>query len=102
MNITKVIIPAAGLGTRFLPYTKTIAKEMLPLGNKPAIQYIVEEGIASGLNQFFIIVNKEKVEIKSLYSIEENIKSLTNIETENNSKRAIEETSRLLADAPAR
>lgn len=76
MNITKVIIPAAGLGTRFLPYTKTIAKEMLPLGNKPAIQYIVEEGIASGLNQFFIIVNKEKVEIKNYFSHDKNIENI--------------------------
>ncbi|MDR3550429.1 MAG: sugar phosphate nucleotidyltransferase, partial [Candidatus Babeliales bacterium] len=64
MNINKVIIPAAGLGTRFLPYTKAIPKEMLPLGNKPAIQHIVQEGIDSGIKDFFIIISKEKTDIK--------------------------------------
>ena len=51
MDITKAIIPAAGLGTRFLPYTKAIPKEMLPLLNKPAIQYIIEEGLASEIGE---------------------------------------------------
>ncbi|MCX5921707.1 MAG: UTP--glucose-1-phosphate uridylyltransferase [Candidatus Dependentiae bacterium] len=67
MNITKVIIPAAGLGTRFLPYTKTIPKEMLPLGNKPAIQHIIEEGIQSHLKDFFIIISKEKKELRHYF-----------------------------------
>ena len=52
MDIIKAIIPAAGLGTRFLPFTKSVPKEMLPLLNKPAIQYIVEEALASDVSNF--------------------------------------------------
>lgn len=63
MNILKAIIPAAGLGTRFLPYTKAIPKEMLPLLNKPAIQYIIEEGLASEVDTFMIITGKGKESI---------------------------------------
>jgi UTP--glucose-1-phosphate uridylyltransferase len=60
MVITKAIIPAAGLGTRFLPATKAVAKEMLPILDKPAIQYIVEEAVASGIAHFTMIFNKNK------------------------------------------
>lgn len=60
MVITKAIIPAAGLGTRFLPATKAVAKEMLPILDKPAIQYIVEEAVASGIANFTMIFNKSK------------------------------------------
>ncbi len=63
MVITKAIIPAAGLGTRFLPATKAIAKEMLPILDKPAIQYIVEEAIGSGITNFGLIFNKHKTAI---------------------------------------
>ena len=47
--VTKAVIPAAGLGTRFLPATKATPKEMLPVVDKPAIQYVVEEAVAAGL-----------------------------------------------------
>lgn len=60
MDISKVIIPAAGLGTRFLPYTKAVPKEMLPLLNKPAIQYIAEEALASEIHQFLMVTSKGK------------------------------------------
>lgn len=63
MDITKAIIPAAGLGTRFLPLTKSIPKEMIPLLNKPAIQYIIEEGLQSEINHFSIVTSKEKTAI---------------------------------------
>ncbi len=75
MNITKVIIPAAGLGTRFLPITKSIPKEMLPLLNKPALQYIVEEGLASGINHFCMIVSKTKPSIKQYFSPDKQLES---------------------------
>ena len=48
-DVTKAVIPAAGLGTRFLPATKATPKEMLPVVDKPAIQYVVEEAVAAGL-----------------------------------------------------
>ncbi|MFH1832295.1 MAG: UTP--glucose-1-phosphate uridylyltransferase GalU [bacterium] len=60
MNVTKAIIPAGGLGTRFLPATKTMPKEMLPILDKPAIQYIVEEGISSGIQNFIVVTGKNK------------------------------------------
>lgn len=68
MKITKAVIPAAGLGTRFLPYTKAIPKEMLPILEKPSIQLIVEEGIASGITAFTIIANDDKPELHNHFS----------------------------------
>ncbi|WP_093048867.1 UTP--glucose-1-phosphate uridylyltransferase GalU [Salipaludibacillus aurantiacus] len=75
-KITKAVIPAAGFGTRFLPATKSQPKEMLPLINKPAIQYIVEEAIASGIEHILIITgrNKRSIEDHFDHSVElENI-----------------------------
>lgn len=60
MSIRKAIIPAAGLGTRFLPATKAQPKEMLPIVDKPAIQYIVEEAIASGVEDIIIVTGRNK------------------------------------------
>ncbi|WP_217557686.1 UTP--glucose-1-phosphate uridylyltransferase GalU [Paenibacillus sp. GbtcB18] len=60
MKIRKAIIPAAGLGTRFLPATKAQPKEMLPLVDKPAIQYIVEEAIESGIEDILIVTGRNK------------------------------------------
>lgn len=60
MSITKAVIPAAGLGTRFLPATKAQPKEMLPIVDKPTIQYIVEEAVASGITDILIITGRNK------------------------------------------
>jgi len=60
MKVRKAVIPAAGLGTRMLPATKAVPKEMLPLVDKPAIQYIVEEAVASGIEDILIITNRAK------------------------------------------
>jgi UTP--glucose-1-phosphate uridylyltransferase len=60
MKIRKAIIPAAGLGTRFLPATKALPKEMLPIVDKPAIQYIVEEAIKSGIEDILIVTGRNK------------------------------------------
>ena len=54
MKVRKAIIPAAGLGTRFLPATKAQPKEMLPIVDKPTIQYIIEEAVASGIEEILI------------------------------------------------
>lgn len=59
-KIKKAIIPAAGFGTRFLPATKAVPKEMLPIVDKPTIQYIVEEAVASGIEEILIITNSYK------------------------------------------
>ena len=66
-KVTKAVIPAAGLGTRFLPATKAIAKEILPIIDKPAIQFIVEEAIAAGIEDILIITGKGKQEKGTTY-----------------------------------
>lgn len=60
MKVRKAVIPAAGLGTRFLPATKAMPKEMLPIVDKPTIQFIIEEAIASGIEEIMIITGKSK------------------------------------------
>jgi len=60
LKVRKAIIPAAGLGTRFLPATKAQPKEMLPIVDKPTIQYIVEEAIDSGIEDIIIISGRNK------------------------------------------
>lgn len=60
MKVRKAIIPAAGLGTRFLPATKAQPKEMLPIVDKPTIQYIIEEAVASGIEDIIIITGRSK------------------------------------------
>jgi UTP--glucose-1-phosphate uridylyltransferase len=71
-KITKAIIPAAGLGTRFLPVTKSIPKEMIPILDTPTIDLIVQEAIQSGIKEILIIVSFTKYAIKNFYS--ENLK----------------------------
>ena len=59
-KVRKAVIPAAGLGTRVLPISKAMPKEMLPIVDKPAIQYIVEEAVKSGIEDILIITNRGK------------------------------------------
>ena len=63
-SVKKAIIPAAGLGTRFLPATKAQAKEMLPIVDKPTLQYIIEEAVASGIEEILIITGRNKKSIE--------------------------------------
>jgi len=76
-KVRKAIIPAAGLGTRFLPATKAMPKEMLPIVDKPTIQYIVEEAIASGIEDIIIVTGKGKRAIEDhfdhAFELEENL-----------------------------
>ncbi|WP_028777233.1 UTP--glucose-1-phosphate uridylyltransferase GalU [Shimazuella kribbensis] len=64
MKIRKAVIPAAGLGTRFLPATKALPKEMLPIVDKPAIQYIVEEAVQAGIESIIIVTGRNKRSIE--------------------------------------
>lgn len=66
-KIRKAVIPAAGYGTRFLPVTKAIAKEMLPIVDTPAIHYIVEEAVESGIEDFIIIISANKNSIMDYF-----------------------------------
>ena len=60
MKVRKAVIPAAGLGTRMLPATKTVPKEMLPLVDKPVIQYIIEEAVSAGIEDILVVTNRAK------------------------------------------
>ena len=77
-EVRKAVIPAAGLGTRFLPATKASPKEMLPLVDKPLIQYAVEEAVASGIEDIIIITGRGKRAIEDHFDrsveLEENLK----------------------------
>ncbi|KAB2451013.1 UTP--glucose-1-phosphate uridylyltransferase GalU [Bacillus sp. CH126_4D] len=76
-RVRKAIIPAAGLGTRFLPATKAMPKEMLPIVDKPTIQYIVEEAIKSGIEDIIIVTGKTKRSIEdhfdNAFELEQNL-----------------------------
>ncbi|MBO1307530.1 UTP--glucose-1-phosphate uridylyltransferase GalU [Enterococcus sp. 669A] len=78
MRVRKAVIPAAGLGTRFLPATKAMAKEMLPIVDKPTIQFIVEEALNSGIEDILIVTGKAKRPIEDHFD--------ANIELEMNLK----------------
>lgn len=67
MKVRKAVIPAAGLGTRMLPAAKSVPKEMLPIVDKPAIQYIVEEAVDSGIEDILIITNRGKQAIEDYF-----------------------------------
>ncbi len=95
MKVTKAIIPAAGLGTRVLPASKAVPKEMLNIVDKPAIQYLVEECAAAGITDILIITNRGKGVIEDhfdySFELEENLKK-------NPSKREIYEEVHAVAD----
>ena len=67
MKVRKAVIPAAGLGTRFLPATKAQPKEMLPIVDKPTIQYIIEEAVDSGIEEILIITGRNKESIENYF-----------------------------------
>ena len=75
LKVKKAIIPAAGLGTRFLPATKATPKEMLPLVDIPTIQYIVQEAIDSGIEEILIIDNQYKEIIHNHFSVDERLEN---------------------------
>lgn len=83
-KIKKAVIPAAGLGTRFLPVTKAMPKEMLPLVDKPTIQYIVEEAVEAGIEDIIIVTGKGKRAIEdhfdSAFELEQNLANKNKLE----------------------
>jgi UTP--glucose-1-phosphate uridylyltransferase len=87
LKIRKAIIPAAGLGTRFLPATKAQSKAMFPIVDKPAIQYVVEEAIASGIEEIYIIIGRSDEAIrkhfKRSYALEKVLEERNKYELKN-------------------
>ncbi len=76
MPISKAVFPAAGLGTRFLPATKAQPKEMLPLVDKPAIQYVIEEAVSSGIEDILMITGRGKSAIEDHFDVSYELESL--------------------------
>jgi UTP--glucose-1-phosphate uridylyltransferase len=78
LQVKKAVIPAAGLGTRFLPATKAVPKELIPVVNKPVIQYVIEEAAASGIGEAIFVVSSGKGAIldhfDTLFEIEETLR----------------------------
>ena len=71
MKIRKLVILAAGMGTRFLPITKGVSKEMLPLYDKPAIQYLVDEAKSCGIEEIFIVIANKREALKHYFEKDE-------------------------------
>lgn len=92
MKVKKAVIPAAGLGTRFLPATKAMAKEMLPIVDKPTIQFIVEEALKSGIEDILIVTGKAKRPIEDHFDA--NIELETNLREKGKTEllKLVEET----------
>jgi UTP--glucose-1-phosphate uridylyltransferase len=92
VKVKKAVIPAAGLGTRMLPATKTIPKEMLPLVDKPVIQYIIEEAVESGIEDILIITNRAKAAMDDYFDyhpeLEEKLRASGKDKEADNVKRA--------------
>ena len=92
-KVRKAVFPAAGLGTRFLPATKAIPKEMLPLVDKPIIQYGVEEAIAAGIEEIIIVTGRGKAAIEDHFDISYELDALL----ESRGKKALLELSRSIS-----
>src|SRR5216110_956168 len=97
-RVRKAVFPAAGLGTRFLPATKASPKEMLPLVDKPLIQYVVEEAVASGIESIIIVTGRDKSAIEDHFDISFELEHLLRErgkETTRKEVRAISEMARI-------
>lgn len=93
-KIRKAVFPAAGLGTRFLPATKASPKEMLPLVDKPLIQYVIEEAVASGVESILIVTGRDKTPIENHFDISYELEQLL----KEKGKNAMFEQVRAIAD----
>ena len=89
-KVKKAVIPAAGLGTRFLPATKALAKEMLPIVDKPTIQFIVEEALKSGIEDILVVTGKSKRSIEDHF--DSNFELEYNLKGKNDLLKLVDET----------
>lgn len=94
-TVRKAVIPAAGLGTRFLPITKSQPKEMIPVVDKPTIQYVVEEAVASGVNDILIITGRGKRAIEDHFDRSFELESVLKKKNDYNAVAKLEEIAKL-------
>lgn len=92
MKIKKAVIPVAGMGTRFLPITKSIAKEMLPIVDLPAIHYIAKECMESGIEEIIFITSKDKPEIENYFTFNNQLDA----KLDNEKKELLKETNKII------
>ncbi len=95
MQARKAVIPAAGLGTRFLPATKSQPKEMLPLVDRPAMQYIVEEAVTAGLDDLLIVTGRGKRSLEDYFDRDEQLEAMLTAEGEDDLLEAIRRPAQL-------
>lgn len=94
--IRKAVIPAAGLGTRFLPATKAQPKEMLPIVDKPTIQYIIEEAVQSGITDIIIVTGKNKRAIEDHFDKSIELEMLLQMKGQNDLLKIVENISNMV------
>lgn len=95
MTIVKAVIPAAGLGTRFLPATKAMPKEMLPVVDKPAIQYVVEEAVNAGLTDVLMITGRNKNALENHFDRNTELESVLERKGDNRRLREVHQSTHL-------
>lgn len=91
MKIRKAIFPVGGLGTRFLPATKALPKEMLPVIDKPLIQYAVEEAAAAGIEEFIFVTGRNKTALEDYFDYSPELEQSLNTKGKNSSLKVIQE-----------
>ena len=94
-SVTKAVIPAAGLGTRFLPATKAMPKEMLPVVDQPAIQYVVEEAVRAGLTDLLMITGRQKRALEDHFDREPSLERALELKGDLDRLEAVHHASRL-------
>lgn len=94
-KVKKAVIPVAGLGTRFLPATKALPKELLPIIDKPVIQYIVEEAVSSGIEEIIFVTNENKVAIENHFDRNSALECLLQQKEKHNELEAVKDISSL-------
>ena len=94
-HVTKAVIPVAGLGTRFLPATKAMPKEMLPIVDKPVIQYVVEEAVSAGLIDLLMITGRNKNALENHFDRVAELEAVLSKKGDEKRPFAVQESSQL-------
>src|SRR5690606_10696246 len=101
-HVRKAVIPAAGLGTRFLPATKAIPKEMLPIVDKPTIQYVVEEAVQSGLENVIFVTSTGKNSIEDHFDYDFGLEAALREKGKDDLLEIVDKISRLISISSVR
>jgi UTP--glucose-1-phosphate uridylyltransferase len=101
-SLSKVVVPAAGLGTRFLPFSKVVPKEMLPIVDKPAVQYIAEEAVASGVKQMLLVTSRHKESMEDHFDLAVELEAVLRERKKDSELQALSQLSELISVASVR